>query len=81
MIDNTRNKNNAQNNYHNYHNLFIFHANNNNVGQYSITILSTIYILSFIHMLKSHDQVFSKATSCYFVSLIVRLFTFYRLDK
>jgi hypothetical protein len=38
MIDNTRNKNNAQNNYHNYHNLFIFHANNNNVGQYSTTI-------------------------------------------
>jgi hypothetical protein len=30
MIDNTRNKNNAQNN---CHNLFIFHANNNNVGQ------------------------------------------------
>ena len=62
MIDNTRNKNNAQNN---YHNLFIFHANNNNVGQYSIqfierrrTILNTIYILSFIHMLKSHGQVF-----------------------
>jgi hypothetical protein len=35
MIDNTRNKNNTQNN---CHNLFIFHANNNNVGQYSITI-------------------------------------------
>jgi hypothetical protein len=48
------------------------------VGQYSITILNTIYILSFIHMLKSH--VFWKATSCYFVSLIVRLFTFYRLE-
>ena len=78
MIDNTRNKNNTQNN---CHNLFIFHANNNNVGQYSITILNTIYILSFIHMLKSHGQVFWKATSCYFVSLIVRLFTFYRLDK
>jgi hypothetical protein len=42
MIDNTRNKNNTQNN---CHNLFIFHGNNN-VGQYSITILSTIYILS-----------------------------------
>jgi hypothetical protein len=26
------------------------------------TILNTIYILSFIHMLKSHDQVFWKAT-------------------
>ena len=78
MIDNTRTKNNTQND---CHNLFIFHANNNNVGQYSITILNKIYILSFIHMLKSHDQVFSKATSCYFVSLIVRLFTFYRLDK
>jgi hypothetical protein len=33
-------------------------ANNNNVGQYSKTILNTVYILSFIHMLKSHDQVF-----------------------
>ena len=33
-------------------------ANNNNVGQYSITILNTIYILSFIHRLKSHDHVF-----------------------
>ena len=55
MIDNTRTKNNTQNN---CHNLFIFHANNNNVGQYSITIINTICILSFIHMLKSHDQVF-----------------------
>ena len=39
MIDNTRNKNNTQNN---FHNLFIFHANNNNVGQYSIQILDRL---------------------------------------
>ena len=40
MIDSTRNKNNTQ---HNCHNLFIFHANNNNVVQYSIQILDRLF--------------------------------------
>jgi hypothetical protein len=59
-------------------------ANNNNVGQYIITILNTIYILSFIHMLKSQKMFLAVIviTNCYlnyswknWIGIIFHLFT------